>query len=93
MKWLLGFLFSTFLTLGVSYVPSVTLAQTDDQPQPPADQTEGGLPTPEDANPGDEPRPEDDVTPPDEDEDMMVPEVGNPKNEPVPEDDMSPPEG
>jgi hypothetical protein len=93
MKWLLGFLFSTFLMFGVSYVPSVTLAQTDDQAQPPAAQTEEGGPTLEDAKPADEPRPEDDVTPPDENEGMMVPEVGNPTDEPLPEDDMSPPEG
>ena len=60
MKWLLCFLFSTFLVFGLSYVPSVTLAQTDDQAQPPADQIEEGMgvddgaPTPDDANPVDE---------------------------------------
>ena len=83
MKWLLCFLFSTFLVFGLSYVPSVTLAQTDDQSQPPADQIEEGMgvddgaPTPDDANPADEAPPEDDVTPPedgvtppDEDEDI-----------------------
>ena len=75
MKWLLCFLFSTFLVFGLSYVPSV-LAQTDDQGQPPADQTEEGMgvddaaPTPDDGNPADEAPPEDDVTPPDEDEDI-----------------------
>jgi hypothetical protein len=75
MKWLISFLFSTFfLVFGLS--PSVTLAQTDDQAQPPADQSEEGMgvddgaPTPDDATPVDEPPPEDDVTPPDEDEDI-----------------------
>ncbi|HEX2523004.1 MAG TPA: hypothetical protein VHP35_12855 [Terriglobia bacterium] len=76
MKQLICFLFSTFLAFGLSYVPSATLAQTDDQAQPPADQSEEGMgvndgaPTPDDANPVDEPPPEDDVTPPDEDEDI-----------------------
>ena len=76
MKWLICFLFSTFLVFGLSYVPSATLAQTDDRSQPPADQIEEGMgvddgaPTPDDANPVDEPPPEDDVTPPDEDEDI-----------------------
>ena len=65
-----------FLVFGLSYVPSVTLAQTDEQAQPPADQTEEGMgvddgaPTPDDGNPADEAPPEDDVTPPDEDEDI-----------------------
>jgi hypothetical protein len=76
MKWLLCFLFSTSLVFGLSYVPSVTLAQTDDQAQPPADQIEEGMgvddgaPTSDDGNPADEAPPEDDVTPPDEDEDI-----------------------
>ena len=65
---------------GLSYVPSVTLAQTDERAQPPAEQIEEGMgiedgaQTPEeDATdaPADEVSPpEDDVTPPDEDEDI-----------------------
>ena len=75
MRWLNCFLFSTFLVFGLGYVPSATLAQTD-QAQPRSDQIEEGMgvddgaPTPNDANPVDEPPPEDDVTPPDEDEDI-----------------------
>jgi hypothetical protein len=91
MKWLLCFVFSTFLMFGVSYVPSVTLAQTDDHAQPPA--VDDRAPTPEDRNPAGGPPPDDDATPPDENEGMMVPEVGDPTDEPPPEDDISPPEG
>ena len=71
-------LFSTFLVFGLSYVPSVTLAQTDDQAQPPADQIEKGMgvddgaPTPDDGNSADEAPPKDDVTPPDEDIDEDI---------------------
>ena len=72
MKWLLCFLFSTFFVFGLSFVPSVTLAQTDEEAQPPADQIEEGMgvddgvPIPDDGNTADEAPPEDDVTPPDE---------------------------
>jgi hypothetical protein len=90
MKWLLCFVFSTFLVFGVSYVPSVTLAQTDDQAQPPA--VDDRAPTPEDRNPAGGPPPEDGVTPPDEDQDMIVPEDRNPAEEPPPEDDLTPPD-
>jgi hypothetical protein len=37
MKSLLCFLFSTLLMFGVSYASIVTLAQTDDRAQAPAD--------------------------------------------------------
>jgi hypothetical protein len=99
MKSLLCFLFSTLLMFGVSYASIVTLAQTDDRAQAPADQTEEGLgvhdrgPTPEDRNPAGKPSPGDDVSPPDEDEEMLVPEDRSPADEPPPEDNMSPPEG
>jgi hypothetical protein len=91
MKWLRCILFSTFFMFGVSNVPPLTLAQSDDRAQPTADQsqTERGVglddrvPMSEDGNPVDESPPEDDVTPPDED--MMAPE-------PSPEDDLTPPD-
>jgi hypothetical protein len=43
MKWLFRLLFGIFLMFGLSYVPSVTLAQTDEQAQPPAEQIEEGM--------------------------------------------------
>ena len=80
MKSIFCLLFGIFLVFALSYVPSITLAQTDEHAQPPAQQMQEGTgvedaaPTPDDDSaadvPLDEAPPEDDVTPPDEEEDI-----------------------
>jgi hypothetical protein len=80
MKLLFCLLFGTFLVFGMSYVPTITVAQTDEERHPSTEQPEEGMDVEEgvqtpDAGaaanaPADQAPPEDDMTPPDEDENI-----------------------